>query len=297
MAGFIGGILLWHLATAPSLAGSSYWNNAAGGSFNDSVNWNGGVPGPSDTAYFSSNATYQVTWAANATNQSAYVTGGVVTNALGSATWRITGQYSVGQIAGATGSVHHVSGTLIVTNSQGTGILASGQSASRNYTLDGGTAVADYLNFADDGALGYSKFLDYGTLTTLHGASLSVGEDLVFAFLGGKVGTWNMLGGTTTIASTLAALLYTQLGWAWDSQYIINVSGPATVWNNLLSLVVGNTGSGHQMNISGGAAVASADAWIGRYGSADSVTVDGTNSLWNIQSLCTEVSRAAAIFF
>jgi fibronectin-binding autotransporter adhesin len=285
LAGLVGCLLLWHLDTARSLAGTSYWNNAGGGSFNDSVNWNGGLPGPSDTAYFSSNATYQVTWAANATNQSAYVTGGFVTNAIGSATWRITGQYNVGQSTGATGSVRHVSGTLIVTNSQGTGTIASGQSANRNYTLEGGTAVADYLNFVDDGAVGWSRFMECGTLTTLHGASLSVGNDLVFAFPGGKVGTWNMLGGTTTSASTSAALLYTQLGWAWDSQYIINVSGPTTVWNNVLYLVVGNIGNGHQINISGGAKVASADSWIGRYGSADSVTVDGTNSVWNIQSL------------
>src|ERR1017187_7735753 len=149
VAGFTGCLLLWHLDTAQSLAGTSYWNNAAGGSFNDSANWNGGVPGPSDTAYFSSNATYQATWAANATNQSAYVTGGFVTNAIGSATWRITGQYNVGQSTGATGSVRHVSGTLIVTNSLGTGTIASGQSANRNYTLEGGTAVADYLNFME----------------------------------------------------------------------------------------------------------------------------------------------------
>src|ERR1039457_2294066 len=65
LAGLVGCVLLWHLDTAQSLAGNSYWNNAASGSFNDSANWNGGLPGPSDTAYFNSNATYQVTWAAN----------------------------------------------------------------------------------------------------------------------------------------------------------------------------------------------------------------------------------------
>jgi T5SS/PEP-CTERM-associated repeat protein len=284
VGGLICGSLLLLLGTRHALAGNSYWSNPAGGSFHTPANWSGGMPGPSDSVYFTSNANYQVTWTADATNQFAKVSGGNVTNALGSATWRITGQYIVGQGVGVTGLVNHVSGTLIVTNDQGTGTIVSGQNANRNYTLNGGTAIADYLNFADDGAMGWSRFLAWGTLTTLHGGSVTVGNDLVFWLQGGKVGTWNMLGGTTTIATGTGLQLYTQLGWAYDSQYNINVSGPGTVWNNFLELVVGNTGSGHQVNISAGAKLASGDTWIGRYGSGDSVTVDGTNSLWNIQT-------------
>jgi T5SS/PEP-CTERM-associated repeat protein len=290
-------ILVLSLGAARTPASNSYWNNPAGGSFNDSANWSSGMPGPFDTAYFPSNASYQVSWVANATNQYAYVTNGLVTNAIGSATWRITGEYVVGRGAGVTGSVSHVSGTLVVTNNLGTGKITSGRSANRNYTLDGGTAVADYLDFVDDGAAAYSKFLDYGTLTTLHGSLLTVGDDLVFTFQGGRRGTWNMLGGTNIIVGTSVALLYTQLGWAWDSQYIFNVSGPTTVWSNVLYLVVGNVGSGHQVNISGGAKVFNGDTFIGRYGSSDVITVDGTNSLWNIQSYSSGSLQGDGILF
>src|SRR2546429_9219841 len=116
----------------------------------------------------------------------------------------------------------------------------------------------------DGGSFGWSRFLASGTLTTLRGGSVSVGEDLVFWFLGGRVGTGNMLGGTTTIGTATGLQLYTQLGWAYDSQYIFNISGPGTVCNNLLELVVGNTGTGHQINVSSGAKLASGDAWVGR---------------------------------
>lgn len=283
-AGLICCLLYGFLGTGQGRAASSYWNNVAGGSFQDPANWIGGVPGASDLAYYNSNANYQVTWSANVTNRWAYYNGGVVTQALGSAMWLITEGCVVGQGAGITSAVSHVSGTVVITNSQGTGILASGQSANRNFTLNGGTAIVDRLNFGDDGSAAWSRFLASGTLTTLHGANVSVGSDFVFWYLGGRVGTWNMLGGTHTVDTASGLDLYTQLGWAYDSQYIINVSGPTTVWNNYLHLVVGNTGAGHQVNISQGAQVASADTWIGRYGSSDVVTVNGANSVWNIRT-------------
>jgi T5SS/PEP-CTERM-associated repeat protein len=277
-------VILW-FSIRPALAANSYWNNPAGGSFNAAANWTPAPPGPGDLVYFSSNANYQITWDNSATNAVAHVTSGTVTNSIGSSTWFLTSQYEVGNQPGSTGAVVQVSGTLIVTNGAGHGTISSGQSGvAGHFNLAGGTAITDYLDYSDDGASGLSRFLSYGTLTTLHGSGVFVGQDLVFTYQGGKTGVWNMLGGTNTFVSTSPALLYTQLGWAYDSQYTINVSGPSTVWSNVLYLVVGNTGASNQVNISQGAKVFSEDTWIGRYGSSDSVTVDGTNSSWTIQT-------------
>src|SRR5438445_1241717 len=267
-------------------AATAYWQTTNGGTFNSPGNWDTGLPGPLDTVIFASNATYQVNWAASATNQSAYFSNGTVTCAIGNATWFLNKELVVGRGPGANGWLYHTNGTLIVTNTLGSGKISSGQGANHNYTMIGGNAIVDQLDFVDDGSAAYSKFLHFGTLTTLHGSSLSVGSDLVFFYSGGQTGIWNMLGGTNVVYTPTSVDLYTQLGWAYDSKYIINISGPSTVWSNNLNLYVGDTGSGNQVNLTNGARLESWSGLIGYWGLGNSVFV-GSNSVWNNKGFLT----------
>ena len=131
------GAIILTLGAIQLPAASSYWNNPAGGSFSNPANWIGGVPGPSDTAYFTNSANYPVTWAAGATNAVVDVAGGVVTNALGSATWWITSQYLVGHNPGFE--------TLVA-------LLATGQSGDFRGVPPGGVAWLEIDGLAEPGA-------------------------------------------------------------------------------------------------------------------------------------------------
>src|SRR5262249_23523848 len=95
----------------------SIWTNTVGGNYNVAGNWlNNLVPGALDNAHFTSNASYQVTWTADAAAANAFfdASSGVVTQALGSRIWLLTNSYVVGQNAGSTATVVHASGTLRV---------------------------------------------------------------------------------------------------------------------------------------------------------------------------------------
>src|ERR1041385_3453459 len=100
-----------------------FWTNSAGGFFTVGANWFAGlVPGDSDNANFTNNASYQVSWIANRTNANAFFNAdsGTVTQAIGSFFWQLTNSYVVGQDTSSTATVTHVSGPLRVTNAAGT---------------------------------------------------------------------------------------------------------------------------------------------------------------------------------
>src|SRR5207249_5810890 len=81
------------------------WTNVLGGSYQAAANWlDNVVPLPADDAYFTSNATYQVSWPADAVAANAYFNAGsgAVTQAVGSASWTLTNSYIIGQDPAAT---------------------------------------------------------------------------------------------------------------------------------------------------------------------------------------------------
>src|ERR1051325_8211904 len=82
---FVGILLMCH----PVHAADSYWTNSAGGTFSTPGNWNPGVPTAADNANFTNNASYTVSWSANAANANAYFNpaGGTVIQDISASSW------------------------------------------------------------------------------------------------------------------------------------------------------------------------------------------------------------------
>ena len=86
------------LSVALAASGSSLWANTdswatgTSGNFNDASNWNGGVPGTADTAFFNTGSVsgYTVTLGSNVTNTSLDVENDNVTLDLGGYTYTTT---------------------------------------------------------------------------------------------------------------------------------------------------------------------------------------------------------------
>src|SRR3989338_1203062 len=140
-------ILLFFMLSCLCEAADSYWTNSSGGDFTNAANWSNGVPTEVDNANFTNNATYQVDWTATVTNANAYLNpnSGTITQAIASSTWLVTNSYIIGQNATDTGTVTHTTGTLVVTNSAGTGSMVIGQLGRATYNLNGGTVTVNQL--------------------------------------------------------------------------------------------------------------------------------------------------------
>ncbi len=148
------------LAVHGAGAADRYWTNGLGGQFDTAGNWDAGVPGPTDYAYFNTAATYQVAWTAGATNQKAYfgsTTGtGMVTLAIGGGNeWIVTNGMQIGQAAGSVATVRMTSGTMWVTNFAatnaagemwGNSIMKLGESGRGSFVLEGGTATVNQID-------------------------------------------------------------------------------------------------------------------------------------------------------
>ncbi|MBU4285866.1 MAG: hypothetical protein KKD76_03065 [Verrucomicrobia bacterium] len=146
------------LAVHGAGAADRYWTNSAGGNFGDSGNWDTGVPGPTDYAYFNTAATYQVAWTAWATNSKAYFGStagtGTVTLAIDGNAWILTNGMQIGQAAGSVATVWMTNGAMWVTNFAatnaagemwGNSILKLGDGRG-SFVLAGGTATVNQLN-------------------------------------------------------------------------------------------------------------------------------------------------------
>jgi len=148
------GMALDDLTISFEVPADRFWTNSLGGHYEVAANWLSNiVPLPYDTAHFTSNATYQVNWGADALAANAFfdASGGTVTQALGAFVWTLTNSYVVGRDGTARAAVTHTSGTLRVTNSQNMARLVVGQSGRGTFNLTGGEIVTDTL-LATNGA-------------------------------------------------------------------------------------------------------------------------------------------------
>ena len=266
----------------------TFTNSVGSKSFNTGGNWDqGAVPGAEDNARFTNNASYTVTWSSTVSNSSAYfdAPGGIVTLNPGSYTWRVEGDFNIGQAAAAAARVTMAGGTydvgsLLLTN------VANGVGTS-------------FLS------------LDSGTLTT-RGATIRMATNGVASGLAGfRVGstnnnsnafTWNVVDGTNRVTTFLNAsgAFHTEagnnvnIGGVNSSKIVtLNVRG-----SNTLFRVVGgalNVGSkdsfssvgNNQVNITGGATVMASDlgAYIGWGSSNNKIIVRDSNSLYQANAL------------
>src|SRR5262249_25631907 len=155
-------------------------------------------------ANFTSNASYQVTWVADASVSNAVfnASSGTVTQAIGAFAWSMTNSYVVGRNAGATAAVTHVSGTLRVTNSAGNARIVIGQAGGGAYNLNGGNVTADFLFATNNSPASTNSIFNFnsGNLTTLQGCVVTQNMNFVIGNLSNQTATWTMPRGTNVIA-------------------------------------------------------------------------------------------------
>ena len=90
-----------------------------------------------------------------------------------------------------------VSGSTIVTNEAGTGVLSVGRIGTGELALRGGSVVADTL-LATNGGRSVLTF-GHGELTTLHGVTISNASKVTLGTSGSNAFVWNAIGGLNRI--------------------------------------------------------------------------------------------------
>ncbi|PWU16790.1 MAG: hypothetical protein C5B50_12650 [Verrucomicrobia bacterium] len=276
--------------------GDQFWTNSNGGFFGAPTNWVNTVPGTADNANFTNNATYQVTWSLSASNANAFFNpaSGTVTQSIGALTWVLTNSYIVGQVATATGSVTHATGSLRVTNAARTALLDVRRGTNR---LNAGLIEADQFWLTN--TAGRFDF-NGGTLIT-HGGVISNTTSFAVGLGGATPAIWDIRAGTTTLIGATPfigegpsgnQLLLTNGGKLFnDFGYLGALSGSdsnlavlsgGSVWSNHSALRIGSLSSFNQVIVSNGAALFTGQGLLGDSGAANnnSVFVAGAGSFW-----------------
>ena len=218
--------LLIHLAFAGSAsAAQKVWFNI-GTDYNTAANWNGGLPGAGDNAYFSSNVTNQPVLSGAIQNQQI-----LFTTTTGG--WTLSGASALTLTSNGTGNVDATGSAIVCNNTSGTNTISApiilGQGAATTATLyqaAGGTLVISG-NISSTNAIAglslapasstaqitLSGSNTYSGNTTLSaGTSLAVGHNNALS-----TGALNLIG-----AATLQAVTN-------DVALANNINGPAAV--------------------------------------------------------------------
>jgi hypothetical protein len=193
------GLVLLLLATQVREASATTvcWTNVLGGLYSDTSNWSpNGIPATSDSVSFTNAGAYTFMVDTGVTNSAAFFHQGSVTQAILGGAWRLTNEWRVGEAAGIASSVTSVSGSLIVTNEAGTGVLSVGRNGTGELAIRGGNIVTDFLQ-ASNGSRSLLT-LAHGSLTTLHGMTVSNGT-LVVGLATNAPFVWNITGGNNQI--------------------------------------------------------------------------------------------------
>ena len=161
--------VVWLLAAVPTaLAGECYWTSTADGTYSDGGNWLSGlVPGGLDNANFTNNASYTVTWNADASVSNVYFNpkSGTVTLNPGSAVWTVANVFSAGGNAGTTGTVVQTGGKLVA------GGVYAGNGGQGAYTLTNGIMVAGGVTVGNQASSVNSRMLVTGSVVTNNGGT------------------------------------------------------------------------------------------------------------------------------
>jgi fibronectin-binding autotransporter adhesin len=194
----------------------------------------------------------------------------------GDGTLNITNKGAVSNSHGFIGNNGSSTGTVTVNGSGSTwtnnGNLHVGYLGIGALNITGGGTVTDYR-----GHIGvYSG--STGTVTVSGpGSTWTNSENLYVGTDGTGSGILNINGGAVSNVNGY-------VGYEAPSTGTVTVAGAGSTWTNSGDLVVGYSGAG-TLNITGGASVASANAWISfnrsvSSGSKGTVNVDGIGSTW-----------------
>jgi fibronectin-binding autotransporter adhesin len=263
-----------------------YYTNTAG-DFTNNLLWSPTTtPGAGDNAYVTNDASgYTISWTTSLTNANAYFDqkNGTITLGVGSGnTWFLTNEFVVGQLAGSTGTISHTSGTIVITNSSGTGQLFVGADGKGIFTLGGGTVITDHLwgtNFSTT-AKSSDVNLNSGTLTTLGDSLITASNDFNVGVTAGKTMTWNINGGITRLR--LFDNSFFQLGTAGGATGQVIISGSSAVISNNANIYVGETSGGNILVASNGASIYNTgNLTVGRgAGGTNIVLISGSGTTW-----------------
>lgn len=269
------------LLTAPPRGygqSTSYWDTSyIYPDFGIAANWIGGVPGGADTAAFTNNpSAYQgILWSADATVANAVFSSPDTSyrdlwiNYSGNNTWFVTNRFDIAPNPGDTDSLRMINGgNLVITNASGTASLNMGPGAS--LVTYAGTLTVDRLVSTNN--VGLAGIISYGgTMNILNGADLTSST-----YLYQSGGTWNFLGGTSTLTEGAGQF------WQIRAGSTATVSGPGTVVTNTAWLGVGVGETDSQLIVTNGGRLYSLErVWMGGSGTAgrNKLTVTGNNSL------------------
>jgi T5SS/PEP-CTERM-associated repeat protein len=263
------------------------WTNNAGDKWETGSDWSLGIAPGSGQSIFVTNANIKTVLIDTITSVSfpatmtiADVTVSAPSNSLntlsllnaGSATPLNCGQSVT---VGAGGAIAVMGASLTVTNAAGTGILTVGASGEGTLALNGGSVIADQFVATSNALL----FVNYGTLTTLHGCLVDVPSSFQIGNTSSQLATWNVLGGTNLLLlnSSFSTPPEFSIG-AGSSPGIVVISGPGTVLTNTSGIQIGGGGaSGSSLVITNGANVQTTGAYDDVYGN-NSIVVVGQGS-------------------
>lgn len=284
------GTLVFATAIMPSRAADYNWI-ANFGNFTNPAAWTpAGPPTAADNAYFSLSQSFTIDFTSDPTTANAFfnLTNQIYTLNISNNTWFVTNSVLISQSLSNTGTISHTTGTLVVTNADGTGTLVVGQTGKGAYALGGGTLIVDRFTATNNSVSAHSLSPSWGSLTVLNGSSLKSTSVII-----GNTATRTMyvtyLGGTNQIV-TDGAGNNTSIGGNSVTRFgVLTASGAGTfVSNSASSLVVGNFATG-KLIVSNGATFYNANQsgglgnlLVGANGvgaSDSSVIVTGNNSL------------------
>jgi fibronectin-binding autotransporter adhesin len=277
-------------------AADVYWSNASSGQYtNDSLWFGNADPGMGDSAYFTNKLSTTISWNGyNTTNANAYFdqpqSGGTGTYTLTmtNGIWWLTNSFVVADALGSTSTVTLTQGTVLVTNSAGTGSLTVGLNGKGTFTLSGGTVIADHLYATNFSTVEPSSLLtlNSGTITTYGDSSYYSSNNTPLGNTAGTTFRWDMLGGTNLFNFGNGEVRIAAVA---DSTGIVRVIGAGTLWTNTLDINVGQGGSGSSLIITNGGKVVSASGTseIGASVSASNnfILVANTNSTLIVSAL------------
>jgi T5SS/PEP-CTERM-associated repeat protein len=297
-------------------AQANSWTNILGDKWETDTNWSLGIAPGTGQSVFVTNANSKAVTIDDITSGSfpatmaiSDVTVSAPSNSVNTLTLLNAGSVtplSCGQSAtvGAGGAITVMGASLIVTNAAGTGILTVGTGGQGTFALNGGIVIADQFVTTTNALL----FIDYGTLTTLHGSVVNVSSTQPSFQIGNasnQPATWNVLGGTNFLLIDSYSTL--DIGSA-SAPGIVTVSGPGTILTNTSGIWVGAM-PGSSLSITNGAIVQTAgydNALFGnnsivvvgqgsRWDSSTSIRVDGENGRFSILDGAKVTCPSAAV--
>ncbi len=257
-------------------AGISYWTNSTGGVYSAHSNWSpNGTPAAPDDVVFTNAGAYTFTVDVDATNSAAYFHHGVVTQSI-AGLWRLTNAWRVGETMGATSRVTAVSGSLIVTNEAGAGVLSIGRIGTGELALRGASVVADVL-LATNGTRSILTF-GHGELTTLQGVTVSNASKVSLGTTASNLFVWNVIGGTNRIITGQFDYGGLTLGEAGGVKRArLNILGS----NSLLTVPGLDAYSYNEINVRGGATFQTRQVQLGLSdGIGNKVVISDPGSAW-----------------